>query len=132
MSIRASKSLLAKDKDTPKRKVPDTPGPVSSLPHFPGESVPNLIAQRCLEALAFLVSANDQTPLFFLTEQEIAVNRRAAKKGKGKEKVSLRSRSFCFEQITDSSLLRLNLRLLSLSSFSSVSSSDLLSSRLPR
>ncbi|GAA5975362.1 hypothetical protein JCM5350_006450 [Sporobolomyces pararoseus] len=86
MSIRASKSLLGKDKDTPKRKVPDTPGPVSSLPHFPGESVPNLIAQRCLEALAFLVNANDQTPLFFLTEQEIAVSRRAAKKGKGKEK----------------------------------------------
>ncbi|GAA6006127.1 hypothetical protein JCM11491_002040 [Sporobolomyces phaffii] len=86
MSIRASKSLLGKDKDTPKRKVPDTPGPVSALPHFPGESVPNLIAQRCLEALAFLVNANDQTPLFFLTEQEVAVSRRAAKKGKGKEK----------------------------------------------
>ncbi|GAA5906785.1 E3 ubiquitin-protein ligase TOM1 [Sporobolomyces salmoneus] len=86
MSIRASKSLLGKDKDTPKRKVPDTPGPVSVLPHFPGESVPNMIAQRCLEALSFLVSANDQTPLFFLTEQEVAVNRRAAKKGKGKEK----------------------------------------------
>ena len=88
MSIRASKSLLAKDKDTPKRKVPETPGPSTSLPHFPGESVPNLIAQRCLEALAFLVNANDQTPLFFLTEQEVALSRRAAKKGKGKEKVS--------------------------------------------
>ncbi|GAA5939453.1 E3 ubiquitin-protein ligase TOM1 [Sporobolomyces koalae] len=86
MSIRASKSLLAKDKDTPKRKAPETPGPNSALPHFPGESVPNLIAQRCLEALAYLVSANEQTPLFFLTEQEVAVNRRAAKKGKGKEK----------------------------------------------
>lgn len=90
MSIRASKSLLGrdKDKDTPKRKPTDTPGPVSALPHFPGESVPNLIAQRCLEALAFLVNANDQTPLFFLTEQEVSVSRRAAKKGKGKEKVS--------------------------------------------
>ncbi|GAA5851451.1 hypothetical protein JCM3766R1_000331 [Sporobolomyces carnicolor] len=88
MSIRASKSLLGrdKDKDTPKRKPTDTPGPVSALPHFPGESVPNLIAQRCLEALAFLVNANDQTPLFFLTEQEVSVSRRAAKKGKGKEK----------------------------------------------
>ncbi|GAA6062543.1 hypothetical protein JCM10212_004309 [Sporobolomyces blumeae] len=84
MSIRASKSLVAKDKDTPKRKIPDTPG--GALPHFPGESVPNLIAQRCLEALAYLVAANEQTPLFFLTEQEVALGRRAAKKGKGKEK----------------------------------------------
>ncbi|GAA5961735.1 hypothetical protein JCM21900_000844 [Sporobolomyces salmonicolor] len=82
MSLRASKSLG--NKDTPKRKVPETPG--GALPHFPGESVPNLIAQRCLEALLFLVSANEQTPLFFLTEQEIAISRRSAKKGKGKEK----------------------------------------------
>ncbi|GAA5942817.1 hypothetical protein JCM10213_002959 [Rhodosporidiobolus nylandii] len=84
MSIRASKALGAKD--TPRRKVPDTPG--GALPHFPGESVPNLIAQRCLEALLFLVSANDQSPLFFLTEQEISITKRGAKKGKGKEKAT--------------------------------------------
>ncbi|GAA5889291.1 hypothetical protein JCM6882_000697 [Rhodosporidiobolus microsporus] len=84
MSIRASKALGSKE--TPRRKVPDTPG--TALPHFPGESVPNLIAQRCLEALLFLVSANDQTPLFFLTEQEISVAKRSSKKGKGKEKAT--------------------------------------------
>ncbi|KPV73687.1 uncharacterized protein RHOBADRAFT_16819 [Rhodotorula graminis WP1] len=82
MSLRASRAVVPKD--TPKRKVPDTPG--AALPHFPGESVPNLIAQRCLEALLSLVSGNDQAPLFFLTEQEVQVNKRGAKKGKGKEK----------------------------------------------
>ncbi|GAA6048825.1 hypothetical protein JCM3770_003640 [Rhodotorula araucariae] len=81
MSLRASRAVVPKD--TPKRKVPDTPG--SALPHFPGESVPNLIAQRCLEALLFLTT-NDQTPLFFLTEQEVHVSKRGQKKGKGKEK----------------------------------------------
>jgi E3 ubiquitin-protein ligase HUWE1 len=84
MSIRASKALGG-SKDTPRRKVPETPG--GALPHIPGESVPNLIAQRCLEALLFLVSANEQTPLFFLSEQEISVTKRTSKKGKGKEKV---------------------------------------------
>lgn len=85
MSLRATKTLG--QKETPRRKVPDTPG--GALPHFPGESVPNLIAQRCLEALMFLVQSNDQSPLFFLTEQEIVVglSRRGTKKGKGKEKV---------------------------------------------
>lgn len=87
MSLRANKSTGPKE--TPRRKVPDTPG--GALPHFPGESVPNLIAQRCLEALMYLVSSNDQSPLFFLTEQEIVVglSRRGTKKGKGKEKVGI-------------------------------------------
>ncbi|KAI5477219.1 E3 ubiquitin-protein ligase HUWE1 [Pseudohyphozyma bogoriensis] len=87
MSLRASKSLATKD--TPRRKVGlETPG--GGLPHFPGESVPNLIAQRCLDALMFLISSNDQSPLFFLTEQEITVglSRRQSKKGKGKEKAA--------------------------------------------
>lgn len=85
MSLRASKSLNTKE--TPRKKVGlDVPG--GALPQFPGESVPNLIAQRCLEALTYLVGANEQASLFFLTEQEIVVgiNKRSAKKGKGKEK----------------------------------------------
>ena len=100
MSIRASKSLAQAGpagglKETPKRKastllggpVVDTPG--GSLPHFPGESVPNLIAQRCLEALEQLVRANELSAVFFLTEQEVAAGlnvKRSAKKGKGKDK----------------------------------------------
>lgn len=86
MSLRASKSLGG-PKETPRKKgILETPG--GGLPNFPSESVPNLIAQRCLEALMFLVSSNDQSPLFFLTEQEIVVglHRRSSKKGKGKEK----------------------------------------------
>ncbi|GAA6015032.1 hypothetical protein JCM10207_008710 [Rhodosporidiobolus poonsookiae] len=82
MSLKASKALG--NKETPRRKPTDTPG--TTLPHFAGESIPNLIAQRCLEALVFLVGANEQTSLFFLTEQEISVTKRHAKKGKGKEK----------------------------------------------
>lgn len=85
MSLRAGKALGTKE--TPRRKVGgDAAG--GALPHFPGESVPNLIAQRCLEALTYLVGANEQASVFFLTEQEITVgvNRRSAKKGKGKEK----------------------------------------------
>ncbi|SCV71562.1 BQ2448_3150 [Microbotryum intermedium] len=82
MSLRASKSLTT-SKDTPRRRAGlDTPG--GTLPHFPGESVPNLIAQRCLEALMYLVAASEQASLFFLAEQEL---RRSWKKGKGKEKV---------------------------------------------
>ncbi|KAM0754248.1 hypothetical protein T439DRAFT_311132 [Meredithblackwellia eburnea MCA 4105] len=93
MSLRASKGAAggtgAGAKDTPRRKVGlETPG--GALPQFPGESVPNLIAHRCLEALTFLVSQNSQAPLFFLTEQEsvLGLNRRSSKKGKGKEKTA--------------------------------------------
>ncbi|KAK4704493.1 hypothetical protein P7C70_g1715, partial [Phenoliferia sp. Uapishka_3] len=80
MSLRASKAIGPKD--TPRRKAAQLETPGGGLPHFPGESVPNLIAHRCLEALLFLVSSNDQSPLFFLTEQEV----RSSRKGKGKEK----------------------------------------------
>ncbi|KAI0268805.1 hypothetical protein BC834DRAFT_923157 [Gloeopeniophorella convolvens] len=63
---------------------------LSSLPahHSPSEVVPDLIAQRCLEALTYIVTSNELSSLFFLTEQEMAVGlkRHASKKGKGKEK----------------------------------------------
>ncbi|KAI0318271.1 hypothetical protein OF83DRAFT_1262061 [Amylostereum chailletii] len=63
---------------------------LSSLPvsHLPGEVVPDLIAQRCLEALSYIVTANEHSSLFFLTEHEIPIGLRrgASKKGKGKEK----------------------------------------------
>ncbi|GJJ06087.1 hypothetical protein Clacol_000276 [Clathrus columnatus] len=52
------------------------------------ESVPNLVVQRALEALTYIVSANELASRFFLTEQEIPLNfkRSSSKKGKGKEK----------------------------------------------
>ncbi|KAI9068310.1 hypothetical protein FKP32DRAFT_1587710 [Trametes sanguinea] len=50
--------------------------------------VPELIVQRCLEALTYIVSSNELSSLFFLTEHElpIGLRRSASKKGKGKEK----------------------------------------------
>jgi E3 ubiquitin-protein ligase HUWE1 len=54
------------------------------------EAVPDLIAQRCLEALTYIVNANDSSSLFFLTEQEMSAGLRKVstkkEKGKGKEK----------------------------------------------
>ncbi|KAF8629680.1 hypothetical protein AX17_005616 [Amanita inopinata Kibby_2008] len=52
------------------------------------DAVPDLIAQRCLEALTYIVSSNELSSLFFLTEHELPNGLRKAvmKKGKGKEK----------------------------------------------
>lgn len=52
------------------------------------EVVPELVAQRCLDALAFVTGANEASSVFFLTEQELPVGlrRTTSKKGKGKEK----------------------------------------------
>ncbi|KAL6310318.1 hypothetical protein BKA93DRAFT_924556 [Sparassis latifolia] len=57
-----------------------------SLPQ--NEFVPELIVQRCLEALTFIVSSNELSSLFFLTEHELSLGlrRSVSKKGKGKEK----------------------------------------------
>ncbi|KAI0051234.1 hypothetical protein FA95DRAFT_1602906 [Auriscalpium vulgare] len=58
------------------------------VPQLPSEVVPDLIAQRCLEALSFIVTSNEASALFFLTEHELpaALRRSTSKKGKGKEK----------------------------------------------
>lgn len=52
------------------------------------EVVPELVAQRCLDALSFVTGANEASSVFFLTEQELPAGLRRApsKKGKGKEK----------------------------------------------
>ncbi|KAG7098569.1 hypothetical protein E1B28_000502 [Marasmius oreades] len=52
------------------------------------EAVPDLIAQRCLEALSYIVNSNPASSLFFLTEHELTAGLRRAvsKKGKGKER----------------------------------------------
>jgi E3 ubiquitin-protein ligase HUWE1 len=59
-----------------------------SLPNLQNEALPDLIAQRCLEGLTFIVSANELSSLFFLTEHELPVGLRrpVSKKGKGKER----------------------------------------------
>ncbi|CAH7682947.1 hypothetical protein PPACK8108_LOCUS16132 [Phakopsora pachyrhizi] len=88
LSSRAIKALVSPTpKSTGKLRCEAHIGP---LPQVPGESVPNLIALRCLEALSLLVTANDRVPIYFLTKQEVPVvlHKRSAKKGKGKEKSS--------------------------------------------
>ncbi|GLB37041.1 putative protein with domain of Unknown Function (DUF913) [Lyophyllum shimeji] len=52
------------------------------------EVVPDLVVQRCLEALTYIVSSNESSSLFFLTEHELpaGLRRSTSKKGKGKEK----------------------------------------------
>ncbi|KAF7288667.1 hypothetical protein HMN09_01372700 [Mycena chlorophos] len=59
-----------------------------ALPNFQDEIIPDLIAQRCLEALTYIVTANELSSLFFLTEHELSagLRRSGSKKGKGKER----------------------------------------------
>lgn len=103
VSQRASKAMTPKS--TPAKRPRDTsaltatPGGSQSgtnsgiLLHVPGENVPNLVAQRCLEAFKYLVASNSAVSQYFLTEQEslAALARKTARKsiggsGKGKEK----------------------------------------------
>ena len=88
MTIRNSKGPVQTHRPAGKQKT--GPEYLSSLPahHSPSEVVPDLIAQRCLEALSYIVTSNESSSLFFLTEQEMAVGlrRHSSKKGKGKEK----------------------------------------------
>src|SRR6266702_1939 len=86
-TIRSSKGPAPTHRPAGKQKT--GPEYLSSLPahHSPSEVVPDLIAQRCLEALTYIVSSNESSSLFFLTEQEMAVGLRkhASKKGKRSE-----------------------------------------------
>lgn len=70
-----------------KQKAPELNNS-ATLTNLQTESVPDLVAQRCLEALAFIVSANELSSLFFLSEHELPAGLRKVntKKGKGKEK----------------------------------------------
>ncbi|KAI9470603.1 MAG: hypothetical protein EXX96DRAFT_362871 [Benjaminiella poitrasii] len=54
------------------------------------DNAPNFIAQRCLEALTYIISCNDQSMTYFLTESETLANLKrvsSSRKGKSKEKV---------------------------------------------
>ncbi len=94
MTIRNSKGPAAQ-LHRPAGKQKTGPEYLSSLPthHSPSEVVPDLIAQRCLEALSYIVTSNESSSLFFLTEQEMAVGlrRHSSKKGKGKEKQAVQT-----------------------------------------
>ncbi|KAJ4483401.1 hypothetical protein J3R30DRAFT_3834848 [Lentinula aciculospora] len=84
MSVRNSKTPKILGKQKPASDLITT----LALPGGHTEAVPDLIAQRCLEALTYIVTANSSSSLFFLTEHELPAGLRRApsKKGKGKEK----------------------------------------------
>lgn len=58
-------------------------------PEIPGD----VVVQRCLDALSYIVETNELSSLFFLTEHELpaGLKRNASKKGKGKEKATPQS-----------------------------------------
>jgi E3 ubiquitin-protein ligase HUWE1 len=89
MSVRSSKtSSQQTPKAAGKQKAGSDYFSGLSLPNLQYEAIPELVAQRCLEGLTFIVSNNEQSSLFFLTEHELpaGLRRTASKKGKGKEK----------------------------------------------
>ena len=87
MSVRNRDSKPLTPKAIGKQKATTDYFTALALPASQIETVPDLIAQRCLEALTYIVSNNQLSSIFFLTEHDLPVGlRRAAKKGKGKEK----------------------------------------------
>ncbi|KAK9767472.1 E3 ubiquitin-protein ligase tom1, partial [Basidiobolus ranarum] len=86
MTLRTKITPRSVSKSTPKGKgVAPQSSPTHSGQVFT-ENIPNLVAQRCLEALAYLVGYNEQAVHFFLKESEYINIRKGGKKGKGKDK----------------------------------------------
>ncbi|KAJ3048819.1 hypothetical protein HK097_010180, partial [Rhizophlyctis rosea] len=96
LNRKSSKSSLK----TPSRQTPGGPGAGSS--GLSGgaisvnDTVPNLVATRCLETLREVVTFNEQMAVYFLTENDNLViggkgarTPGSARKGKGKEKATL-------------------------------------------
>jgi len=88
LSVRNREAKPQTPKSAGKQKVSNDYFSSLSLPASQVETVPDLIAQRCLEALTYIVSANELSSLFFLTEHDLPAGLRKTitKKGKGKEK----------------------------------------------
>ncbi|CAG8513467.1 7938_t:CDS:10, partial [Acaulospora morrowiae] len=83
----AQMSLRAKGtaKGTPRRQS-SLPNPsLAQITQAAGENVPNLIAQRCLEALTYIVT-NDASVTYFLMEHENNIGLKRSNSRKGKEK----------------------------------------------
>jgi E3 ubiquitin-protein ligase HUWE1 len=85
---------------TPTQRTPKTPSKGRSGSDYFGTSAvsitrddpaPDLVVQRCLEALSFIVTSNEKSSLFFLSEHDIPAGLKKlppSKKGKGKEGTS--------------------------------------------
>ncbi|EIW82911.1 hypothetical protein CONPUDRAFT_151972 [Coniophora puteana RWD-64-598 SS2] len=85
MTTRTAKSPLQTPKAAGKQKAPEFLATMGAGSR--SEDVPDLVAQRSVEALTYIVNANELSSLFFLTEHELPYAlRKTTKKGKGKEK----------------------------------------------
>ncbi|KXN90585.1 E3 ubiquitin-protein ligase ptr1, partial [Leucoagaricus sp. SymC.cos] len=75
-------------KSVGKQKASDYFTTLMTSPSTRTEAVPDLVVQRCLESLTYIVSSNELASLFFMTEHELPAGLRkvSGKKGKGKEK----------------------------------------------
>lgn len=88
MTVRNRDTKASTPKAVGKQKATNEYLAALALPVQQMDAVPDLITQRCLEALTYIVSANELSSLFFLTEHDLPLGLRKAttKKGKGKEK----------------------------------------------
>lgn len=89
MTTRTPKSaVLQTPKTAAKVKTASDLSTPVAIGGFQIETVPDLVVQRCLEAMTYIVSANEPSSLFFLTEHELPAGLRKmpSRKGKGKEK----------------------------------------------
>ncbi|KIY50356.1 hypothetical protein FISHEDRAFT_64973 [Fistulina hepatica ATCC 64428] len=88
LSVRGPKTPLSKSTGKQKVSTEVTTSAIAFAKYVP-DAAPDLIAQRCLEALSFIVTSNEFSSLFFLTEHDVPsalLKRLSSKKGKGKEK----------------------------------------------
>lgn len=88
LSFRTPKVHATPSKSSAKQKNLESHQSGATLSSGPTDGLSDLVAQRCLEALTFIVTANDSSAAYFLSEQESSVNMRksSSRKGKGKEK----------------------------------------------
>ena len=87
MSLR---TLTTATNRPPKANVLDSPDPMATglFAHLQSDHVPTFIAQRCFEALNYIVGFNARAVIYFLTEHEqsVGLKKLPSKKGKGKDK----------------------------------------------
>ncbi|WRT70096.1 uncharacterized protein IL334_007090 [Kwoniella shivajii] len=80
-------------KATPKNRTVESPAaavvPTSLFSHLQTEHIPTFIAQRCFEALVYIVNSNASAVQYFLSEHEqpVGLKRHLSKKGKGKDRL---------------------------------------------
>ncbi|KAF0392672.1 E3 ubiquitin-protein ligase HUWE1 [Gigaspora margarita] len=82
MSLKGKGTL----KGTPRRQSSLPNSSLAQITQAAGENVPNLIAQRCLEALTYIVTYNEASVTYFLMEHDNNIGLKRSNSRKGKEK----------------------------------------------